>query len=137
MKNFTPRDIPGRVYLRYTLLQLPEIIILSILLYGVNHFFPLGKYIWLVLLLWIIKDIFLFPFLWRSYDTGAGDTSQFMINKTGRAEGRLDPSGYIKANGELWKAHQDDPEESIEKGDRVLITKAEGLTLRVKKIKNK
>lgn len=56
-----------------------------------------------------------------------------MIGKTAIAQTDIeaDKGGYILIDGELWKAVSD---EKIEKGQKVEVIQAEGLTLKVKKI---
>jgi membrane-bound serine protease (ClpP class) len=53
-----------------------------------------------------------------------------MVGSRGRARTRLDPEGTVEVHGELWRAHA---AESIEVGEPVEVTGAEGLVLRVRK----
>jgi membrane protein implicated in regulation of membrane protease activity len=55
-----------------------------------------------------------------------------LIGTEGIAEERLDPSGYIRVHGELWRAEVIDKTIPVEKGETVLIERAYGLTLLVK-----
>lgn len=52
-----------------------------------------------------------------------------MIGERGRTRQRLAPTGYIRVQGELWKAEKMPGEPSIEKNKWVRITKIEGLKL--------
>jgi len=54
-----------------------------------------------------------------------------MIGKTGMAQTALNPKGTILAEGELWTAIGKG--DKIESGEEVIITKVEGLKLRVTK----
>ena len=51
---------PLRVILRYTLFQIPEILLLMLVLYGLHRWFSVPLVILgAVLMVWIIKDIIL------------------------------------------------------------------------------
>ena len=78
------------------------------------------------------KDIVLFPFLWRSYDTRSGRESFSMRGKKGIAEERIDPSGYALIRGELWKVRRMDGDPPIDKGEAVKVVEIKGLTLMVR-----
>ena len=124
--------IPQRVFIRYTFFQLPVLVVVIILLYclqGYLHFSNLVKYA--IILLWIIKDIIAFPFVWRSYDSKTTDTTHSMIGKQGIAEERLDPCGYVSIGSELWMAEVANTHLYIEKGEPVTVLHIDGLKLTV------
>jgi membrane-bound ClpP family serine protease len=52
-----------------------------------------------------------------------------LLGARGRAVERLDPSGYVRVDGELWRAEAMDGE--IAAGAQVVVREADGLTLRV------
>jgi membrane-bound serine protease (ClpP class) len=54
-----------------------------------------------------------------------------MVGKTAVAQTSLNPKGTVRAEGEIWAAIAE--EEGIEPGEEVIITKVEGLKLRVAK----
>lgn len=58
-----------------------------------------------------------------------------LIGEKGEVLEVLEPVGQIKIHGEIWKALSEDSER-IKKGEKVLITSIDGLTLHVKKAKN-
>ena len=95
---------------------------------------------WLMLfipLAWVVKDIILFPFVWRAYDWDQKDKTGHMIGMHGIVSDRLDPTGYIMIRGELWKAETMEKELVIEKGQEVRIHGIHGLTLHVKPVEKK
>jgi membrane-bound ClpP family serine protease len=51
-----------------------------------------------------------------------------LLGKTGEIKKWGENEGYVFVNGELWKAVSDSP---FSPGDKVLVQKVEGLTLRV------
>lgn len=119
----------GRTFLKYALLQLPELIIVTLILFILMAWISIP--LWLVILLilaWIAKDVAMYPFVWRAYDTSASN-SQKVIGKTGTVEERLDPSGYIRVDSELWRAEIIQGKAAIEVGRKVKVRKADGLTL--------
>ena len=54
-----------------------------------------------------------------------------IIGNDGIVESDVDPEGYVKVRGELWKAVTDD--EKLIKGDEVVITGIKGLKLNVRR----
>ena len=119
--------------MKYTLLQLPIIVLLTIALFAIRQWVDLP--LWLIvgiIALWTIKDIAMFPVVWRAYEQGhPGDTTS-MIGRWGTATERLAPTGYIRIRGELWRAEVMQEDKPIEQGKRVLVMRIEGLTLLVR-----
>jgi membrane-bound serine protease (ClpP class) len=76
-----------------------------------------------------MKDILLYPFVWRAYDTRFQQEHNFIIGLSGMANDRLDPEGYIIVKGEYWRARIVKDSKVIEKGERVKISGINGLTL--------
>jgi membrane-bound ClpP family serine protease len=125
------RGIPTwRTAWRYTLFQIPSILLLSSSLFLLHIWIGLSQPVALAILsLWIAKDIALFPFLWRSYDTGRVGQANSMVGDEGTVTDRLDPSGRILVRGELWQAQLHDHSLSAEPGQRVSVLDVIGLTL--------
>ena len=53
-----------------------------------------------------------------------------MVGQVGTVRADLDPTGTVQVANELWTAESDSGE-SIESGERVMVTEVEGLTLKV------
>jgi len=124
------KEIPSGVYIRYGLLSIPGTVALILVLIGVRHWVAIPFWFQAILvLLWVGKEIILFPFVWRAYDQTHSEACRLMIGKTGVARERLAPTGYIRVQGELWKAEKMDSEPAIEKNERVRVIKIEGLKL--------
>ena len=121
-----------RVMIRYSLLQLPELaaLVLGLLLIRKWVDIPSGLF-WVILGVWILKDVVLYPFVWRAYDDRAGRTADSLVGKKGIAEERLAPSGYVRVRGELWRAETKGAGYVIERGGSVRVVNREGLTLLV------
>lgn len=123
-----------RTLLRYALYQIPSLILFVTLLQGIRHWVDLSEsHFWGFVLLWVAKDVLLFPFVWRAYDRSQERSSQKMIGKKGVAKERLDPSGYIFIHGELWKAEIAEGSPPIEKGEAVRVEGIRGRILLVRK----
>jgi len=81
----------------------------------------------------LVKDIILFPFVWRAYDkTRPGDPFS-LIGARGIAQERLAPSGYALVGRELWRVEVMAPDSPIEKGEAVRVREIKGLTLLVER----
>ena len=120
------------ILIRYALLQLPVIAVLVVLLilsYR-SQAIP-SRLIWILFLVWLAKDVILYPFVWRAYDPQIQERKNPLIGLTGVVQERLDPSGYVKVRGELWQALTTDKEAVVEEGVIVKIRKVNGLTLHV------
>ncbi len=126
--------IPPRVYLRYTLLQLPAVVIIACILLIVRYYLDLNIFVSFgILAAWIIKDIIMFPFVWRSYDSGKSESAQGMNGMVGVVTRRLSPEGYVRVRGELWRAVLVD-DGTAEEGVEIQVYDRDGLLLRVRKV---
>jgi membrane protein implicated in regulation of membrane protease activity len=116
-----------QVLLRYALLQLPGLAALVIILLLLRHWINIPTWaVWIFILLWVIKDLILFPFVWHAYDKRSPDV---MSGSQGMAVDRLSPSGYVRINGELWHAEMIEGDLAIEKGEVITVRGMRGLTL--------
>ena len=121
-----------RVFVRYVLFQVPGLVLLFLLLILARRVVALPTwFIWSLVALWVIKDLMLFPAVWHAYDQERRDDASSMVGSRGIAEDRLDPSGYIRVHGELWKADVMGGSRSIGKGEKVTVRGIRGLTLLV------
>jgi membrane protein implicated in regulation of membrane protease activity len=137
MKNFKrfrtlPCESKRRIVLKYALFQIPDILILILILLVLRWWMDLPLWLYgCIVSLWIIKDFLTFPLVWRAYDTSHPGDVKSLIGIEGVAEEKLDPSGYIRVHGELWQAEVMENKAPIEKGEMVMVEAAYGLTLLV------
>ena len=132
------KEAKRRIVLRYALFQIPDIGILALILFVVHQWVDLS--LWLVIgivSLWMVKYVIVFSFVWRAYDKPRPGDIKSLIGTEGIAEERLDPSGYIRVHGELWRAEVIEKAIPVEKGQTVQIERASGLTLLVKPVQKK
>jgi len=123
-----------KVVLRYALVQLPGTVLLVLVILLINRW-------WVTVPLWlglgivglaIVKDLVLFPLLWRSYAGSDPDDPSSMIGRRGIVIGRLDPEGYVRVRGELWRAETVENDRPVEEGRSVAVVGVSGLKLYVR-----
>ena len=130
MMDLKLRKIPKSIYLRYILLNIPGLAAVILILIIIQHWVVLPVWLfWSIIGFWIVKDVVLFPFVWRAYDWERSGRSRSMIGERGIAKERLAPKGYVQVRGELWRAEIIEGASAIEMGQPVKIVKMDGLTL--------
>ena len=78
------RPWSSKILLRYFLLQLPGIFFIAALIIFLYLIKAVSfKVIWIVLAVWVIKDILLYPLVWRSYDLSSNSGKYQMIGQGG------------------------------------------------------
>jgi membrane-bound ClpP family serine protease len=122
-----------RIIVRYVILQLAGLLAVALILYVINIFIEIEQWISIgIIIVWVIKDIILFPLVWRSYDWDRNKSEDSMIGAEGVATEPIAPTGYIMVRGELWKAQNMKKDKTIERGQKVLVHDVNGLLLYVK-----
>ena len=123
----------SKILLRYFLLQLPGIFFIAALIIFLYLIKAVSfKVIWIVLAVWVIKDIVLYPFLWRSYDLSPNSGKYQMIGQRGVALEAINPTGYVMVKGESWSARLKNKKSVIRKDEPVYVSDVQGLTLIVR-----
>ena len=129
------RGWTARIVIRYVGLQLLGVAVVVICLILIRRWMPLPHWFDIAFLsFWIIKDMVLFPFVWRAYDWDRHGQNHAMVGLEGVVEDPLNPAGYIRIRGELWRAELMDQTASAGVGDRVKVLQARGLTLFVRPV---
>jgi membrane protein implicated in regulation of membrane protease activity len=119
---------------RYFLLQLPGQFFFVLLLFLIRQWVDIPGYLmWVLPALWVLKDIVLFPFLWRYYATDKHPDPSRMIGRKGVALRRLAPDGHVLVQGERWRASIDYGGQPVEKGESICVKAVDGLGLTVVK----
>lgn len=126
------RKLSTRVLVKYTMLQLPGLVVIAIIVLFILRWFELPVWLlWCSVFVWVAKDVILYPFVWRAYDQPREEDANAMIGTCCIVKERMAPSGYVQVRGELWKAELRAGSRLVEKGERVRIREARGLTLLV------
>jgi membrane-bound ClpP family serine protease len=124
-----------RTLFRYTLFQIPGVVLVGALLTFAVQFEWLGRLGAIVLCaLWLLKDVALYPLLRDAYEgsDGASDAMRWR-GRQGRAREDLDPAGYVMVSGELWRAEAIESDAPIRAGERISVEEVSGSTLRVRR----
>lgn len=124
----------AKVILKYALLQSAQTAVLVGVLILVRHF--LGIPVWLViaiLAVWILKDIALFPKVWRAYAFDDNRPIRKLVGLEATVVFTLDPVGYVRVQGELWKGEIRNAHHAAERGERTRVVDIRGTTLIVEK----
>lgn len=121
----------GLVLAKYWALQLPAAALLIVVLRAVGDHFAWPPWVvWTIVGAWVAKDAILYPFVWRSYDPHYPATLPYsMEGGKGVAIERIDPSGFVRIWGELWRAELARGARCIEQGETVRVLGRHGLTL--------
>jgi len=119
-----------RTFTRYLLLQIPGTLGLLLVMLGLHLWLDVSLWIGaLVVVGWVAKDLALYPLLRPAFERGEHLTPvSRMVGQTGIAEQDLDPEGFVRVRGELWRAltHNGAP---IARGGGVRVSAVEGSVL--------
>jgi membrane protein implicated in regulation of membrane protease activity len=120
-------------FVRYLLFQLPQWVLLALFLWflvdrtAVPVWATIGFF-----LVWVAKDLAIYPIVRPAYETDHRIGAERLIGSRGVAHETLDPEGYVRINGELWKARVESKDPPVAKDSAVTVTGARGLLLTVK-----
>lgn len=122
-----------RLLIRYALLQLPGTLLLIVVVAGIRRWwdFPVWASV-AVVAMWVAKDVVLYPFLWRAYDWDRESENFSMVGREGTVVVPLDPTGYVRVRGELWKASVPADHSPVQRGQAVTVAAVHGLRLIVR-----
>lgn len=124
------RRTPG-VFLAYVLLQVPDTVLAGLILYALHRWAGL-PYAWAVgaFAVWIVKDIAMYPLV-RGVFGPARTGAEAFIGARGIVADALAPLGYVRLDGELWRAESLQPHQAIPAGAPVVVRAVQGLTFLV------
>ena len=119
-----------KTFLRYLMFQVPQWFILALFLWLLvdQNAVPL----WVTrtfFIVWLVKDLAIYPWVRRAYETNAKTGTEVLVGAKAIAQERLDPEGYVKLRGELWKAQAYPSDQPIHRNSEVKVRAASGSTL--------
>lgn len=117
-------------FTKYVLLHTVELALLAAALIVLGRFVRLP--LWLILVILAasaIKDIALYPKVWRAYASPDNRPLRELVGLEAWVIYDLDPAGYVRVAGEIWKARVGDPRRPARKGDAARVVDVEGMTL--------
>ncbi|MHB8773446.1 MAG: NfeD family protein [Syntrophales bacterium] len=127
------RQAKKDVLVRYVLFQVPDVLILTLVFWALRQWTSVPTWLmWGVILCWVLKDILLFPFIWSAFEAVSADARQALVGAEGVSVEELDPSGYIRVHGVLWRAQVIEPGTVVRKGDPVVVQGVEGFLIKVR-----
>lgn len=123
----------SRVLLKYWGIQAAGWIVVFFVAWVLADRFAWPRWtVWTICAIWVAKDAVLYPFVWRSYASYAANTHAYPRPGTcGVALRRLNPTGIVRVEGEIWNAGIAPDSRMIEDGERIRVTGRDGMTLLV------
>jgi membrane protein implicated in regulation of membrane protease activity len=119
-------------FTRYILFQVPGWLFATLLLLGLSQWLDFSlRVVAILLLVWMGKDFLLYPFFRTAYDTNVKTGAERLIGACGEVRRQLAPQGYVRVDGELWRAETTAQHSPILPGSVVRIIGVRGLTLLV------
>jgi membrane-bound serine protease (ClpP class) len=79
----------------------------------------------------VAKDFMLYPFVKTAYEVAVKTGAEQLIGLIGTACTAINPQGYVRVMGELWRARLEAGAQPIAKGTAIRVRAAHGLTLTV------
>jgi membrane protein implicated in regulation of membrane protease activity len=118
-----------RVFGRYLVFQVPGWVIVGGALMAAVHWWQLSERVaWLILGLFVTKDLALFPVVRKAYEPGDGRHVRDLVGHGARARDALAPAGYVRVGSELWRAELREGGEAPA-GSALRVVEVRGLTL--------
>lgn len=118
-----------KTWQRYWLFQLPGLALAGLLLLAVTSWFSLPAWAGaLGFLLWLVKDILVYPYLKSAYEGPQPTGVESLVGAVGTATENLAPRGTVRVRAELWQAESREP---VQAGESVRITGCRGMTVQV------
>ena len=131
MSAVFPRRSP---FWRYTALQVPGWVLAVALAWWIHSSFDAPGWLAPALpLAWMVKDMALYPLLRSAYEANEAPPVERLIGRRGVAIEPLEPSGYVRIGGELWRARANDAT-PIAAHLAVEVVGAKGLILAVRHV---
>ncbi len=127
-----PAPAHSRTLLKYTLLQIPDVVIVGLGLLALYEWLGLSRWIAIsVFAVWLAKDVALYPVVRRAYEGGESDKVgvRRVLGARGVATQDLAPDGWVRVSGELWRAKSLVTDRPIERGAPVRVREVRGMTL--------
>jgi membrane-bound ClpP family serine protease len=115
---------------KYILLQIPGLVIVSVVLFALWEWLGLRVELAVGLFaLWLAKDIVLYPLTRSAYETGSATGADQLVGEQAVARGELAPRGFVLVRGELWRAEVRGHGVKVAPGSTVRIVAARRLSL--------
>jgi membrane-bound ClpP family serine protease len=125
----------SRTIARYTLFQIPGLILLSLGLAAAVRWWDLPVLVaYGLVALWVAKDVIMYPILRVAYESGGSSGVDGIQGALGVVTQPLVPSGYVKLGSERWKAELVSGSGTVSVGSAIRVIELRGLTLIVEPV---
>ncbi len=113
----------------YILAQLPGWVLAVLAVAALSRWMALpARVAVVVVILWIVKDLLLFPTMRRYYRSEPAERR--IVGQRGTAVTDIAPTGFVRVRGELWQASS---EQDIVAGSEIYVRDIHGLQLTVRR----
>jgi len=121
------------VFARYLAFEAPSWVVLAVVLGVLVRVWDLsGAAAALVLGLWVLKDLVLFPVLRIAYEPAGGSGgAENVLGALAVVSVALDPEGWVRIGAERWRARVASRHAPVSAGASVRVVGVEGLLLQV------
>jgi membrane-bound ClpP family serine protease len=119
-----------KTFAKYLLFEIPQWFLLAVILWILAETADIP--VWAVqgvFVIWVLKDIALFPRVRNAYENNAKTGTEELIGVKATTQDRLDPEGFVRIQGVLWKARAEPANQPINRDTIVTVCAAHGLTL--------
>ncbi len=121
----------SKVVLKYVVLHLAELAVLVGGLIVLEQLVDVAT--WLLVatpIVWALKDVALFPKVWRAYaPSDSDDPMSRLMGLEAVVMFDLDPVGYVRVRGEVWKAELRGERGSAQRGETTRVVEARRMML--------
>ena len=125
----------SRTIARYTLFQIPDLILLGLGLAAAVRWWNLPVFAaYGLLAAWVAKDVMMYPILRVAYEGGGSSGVEAIHGALGVVTEPLVPSGYVRLGSERWKAELVSGSEAVTVGSAIRVVELRGLTLIVEPV---
>jgi len=125
----------SRTITRYTLFQIPDLILLSLGLAAAVRWWNLPVLVaYALVALWVVKDVIMYPIVRVAYESGGSSGVEGMHGALGVVTQPLVPAGYVKLGSERWKAELVPGSGTVSVGSAIRVVEVRGLTLVVEPV---
>jgi membrane protein implicated in regulation of membrane protease activity len=117
----------------YLLVSAVDWILVGLLGWAAARWFGFAAWVALgIVAAWIVKDLLMYASMRRYYQ--AQPAQRRIVGEEGVALCLLDPSGFVRVHGEIWRAQTRPDDRPLEEGARVRVCDVTGLLLRVERV---
>jgi len=124
-----------RTLVRYTMFQIPDLILLSLVLAAAVRWWDLSVLTaYGLVAAWIAKDVVMYPIVRVAYEAGDSSGTEAIRGALGVVTQTLTPSGYVRLGSERWRAELARGSETVSAGSAIRVVELRGLTLIVEPV---